>query len=127
MPLKTDKIICHGFVYECELGFHPNENRIRQKIKIDLEVSVLPIPSEHRDQIAHIRLDYYKANILMKEILTKNKFNLVETVAEEIAVVLLREFHVEDVKISVTKYPLDMPNVEGVTYECLRSSHDIQK
>lgn len=123
MAGQTDKILCHGFVYECELGFHAHEHRIHQKIRVDLEVAVKPIPAAHSDQVSQIRLDYHSANRLMRDLLLSRKFNLLETVAEEISKKLLEEFNIESVKIRVTKYPLDMPNVEGVSYECVRERH----
>lgn len=124
---NKDKIICKGFVYDCELGFHPHESRIHQKIKVDLTAFVSRIPADHGDKINEIRLDYYKANKLLAEHLKSRQFNLVETVADEIATLILDQFRVEAILVSVTKFPMDMPNIESIAFECFRSRDDLKK
>lgn len=117
-----DKIQCHGMNFECSLGFHPHEKKVRQKITVDLEVAVNPIKSEDTDQIGALKMDYFIANQKLSKLFESKKYNLLETVALDVAHLLLKEFVVNSVRVRVTKYPLDMPNVGSVSYECFRTS-----
>ena|SRR3990167_1621557 len=121
MP-TNDIIVCKALQYECILGFHRQEKNVPQKISIDLEASVLPPRKSEQDQIESIRFDYYIANQLIKEFLEGRKFNLVETVAHEIAGLLLDRFKVASIKVTVVKYPLDMLNASSISYTCVKKS-----
>ncbi|MBU1916770.1 MAG: dihydroneopterin aldolase [bacterium] len=115
----NDKIICKGLTCECVLGFHDYEKKLKQKISIDFEVSVAR-PQQNDDAVTAIQLDYYKATNIITEFIATRQFNLIETVSDEIAQLLLEAFPIKDALIHVTKYPADMPHVESVTYQCYR-------
>ena len=115
----NDKIICKGLTCECVLGFHDYEKKLKQKISIDFEVSVAR-PQQCDDAVSAIQLDYYKATNMITDFVAQKQFNLIETISDEIAHLLLESFPIYDALISVTKYPADMPHVESVTYQCYR-------
>ncbi|MDO8520131.1 MAG: dihydroneopterin aldolase [Deltaproteobacteria bacterium] len=116
----TDLILCRGLTFRCEIGFHPVEKSKKQKIVIDLEASVAPIKKELADQIRGIRLDYFRANRQIGELLKRKKFKLIEAAAGAVADLILENFDVRAVTVSLTKYPLGIPNMESVTYRCHR-------
>lgn len=138
-------LICQGFTYDCSLGFHENEKGVKQKILVDVEVT-LKASSRAQCETCHsepeaknlqktgrsftyaqddrpdsIPFDYFKANQLIAEFLKDKHFNLIETLGQGIAELLLEKFKVPSVKVSVTKKPLDMPNVGCVKFVCTRS------
>lgn len=121
MSRMEDKIICRGLQFECTLGFHRHEKTVPQKIMIDLDVWVASLLQEEYDQVESIRFDYYEANQLIKKFFQGRRFNLVETVAHEVANLLLQQFKINSVQVAVTKFPLDMPNATSITYVCSRS------
>lgn len=118
--MKGDKIICRGLVFECGIGFHSVEKKIKQKISVDFEATVSPLKPAEADKIKAIRLDYFKANQQIGELFSKKHFKLIETAAEEVADLILKNFDVKGVLVTVTKYPLDMSNTASVSYQCLR-------
>ena len=128
-----DTIICQGFTYDCSLGFHANEKGITQKIVVDVEVPVVGAgskPAHDSELLMRAGLepaptfDYFIANQLISEFLKTKHFNLIETVGQGVAELLLEKFDVPSVKVSVTKRPLDMPNVGCVKYVCERCRGD---
>ncbi|MBX7149316.1 dihydroneopterin aldolase [bacterium] len=106
--------------FECELGFHPYEKKIRQKITLDLEVGVYAIDTSKKDDIDAIKMDYFEANQMLGKLFESRRYNLLETVAEDVAELLLHNFSIVSVLVKVTKYPLEMPNVPAVSYVCFR-------
>jgi 7,8-dihydroneopterin aldolase/epimerase/oxygenase len=118
---QHDKIMCQGLACECVLGFHDYEKKLKQKISIDFEVSVAKT-QDGDDAVSAIQLDYYKATNMITEFIAARQFNLIETISNEIARLLLEAFPIKDALIRVTKYPADMPHVESVTYQCYRRS-----
>lgn len=117
---SADKIICRGFQFECHLGFHGHEKGAKQKISVDLEVLVSPLNEKEKDKVSAIRFNYFKANQEISKFLEDKRFNLIETVTEEIAQLLLECFKIQAVRVSVTKYPADIPGEPSVTYVCYR-------
>jgi len=121
MDAPLDKVLCRGFVYECEVGFHDCELRIPQRIRIDVVAWVTRIPASAREQPAAVRFDYYAANKDIKQLLGERRFNLIETLGEAVAERLLERHQAEAVEVTVSKFPLHMPNAESVGYVCYRS------
>lgn len=121
MKIKQDMIRCRGFTYQAHVGFHANEQNRRQKISLDLDAVVLSGEAGKWDRVDSVKMDYYQANQLLKSFFDNKRFNLVEAVAEEVAVLLLKEFDIEAIWVTVTKYPEDMPNIGSVSYRCYRT------
>lgn len=120
MSPKYDIICCQGLDYECHIGFHDYELHGSQKITVDLTAFFSFTSAKCSDAVASIRFDYFIANQKIKDFLNGKRFNLIETLAQEVAKLLLQEFKVEKINVRVTKYPLDMPNMKSVFFECER-------
>ena len=123
MTAATDTLCLNELIYECELGFHPSEKGVRQRIRVDLEVSVEAIVRGGEDRIDSIRLDYFEAERVIGKLLENRHFNLVETVTEKIAKTLLEHFPIRGVKVTVTKYPINIPSLKSISYTCHREKH----
>ena len=126
---SMDTLICQGFEYDCQLGFHEHERDVTQKISVDIEVA-FPVGAGftpalgYKDNPSSVPFDYFKANELIAAFLKDKQFNLIETVCQAIAEMLLESFALKIIKVSVTKFPLNMANVKAVTYCCSRESDD---
>ncbi|OVE81381.1 hypothetical protein BVY03_04140 [bacterium K02(2017)] len=117
---NLDIISCNSFEFECELGFHQFELGIKQKIKLDFDVLIEPIPSEYRDDMKYLKFDYFLANKIIQEYLIDRRYDLIEALAEDLAQLMLKSFKIKAVKMGVTKFPADMPNTQSITYTCFR-------
>lgn len=115
----SDKIICRGLVYQVSVGFHKNEAGILQRIGIDF-VAEISESSIQLDKQEALLLDYDLAHQLLLSFLTGRHFNLIETIGDEVAQLLLEKFPIEAVTVTVHKNPLNMPTNSFVSFECRR-------
>ena len=97
-----DIIFLHGLEVECVIGVWEWERRIKQKVQIDLDMS-----ADIRSAAATDRLDdtlNYKA--IAKRVISHVKnsdYQLVETLAESVANILLTEFTVSWCRVKINK------------------------
>lgn len=110
-----DKII-GSFTYECEVGFHEEEKGLLQKITIDFTAYVTPMVPHEREGEGAVRMDYSRANSLLMGFFKGRKYKLLETILEDVALLLMKNFPIHGVEVSVTKHPLGMPNAHSVSY-----------
>ncbi len=119
---SLDRIFCKGLSFEARIGFHDYELKTSQKIVVDLTAFVDPLLGD--DRPLSVRMDYYKANQLIRELVGNNSFQLIETLAENIAQLLLKNFDIRAVELTLTKFPLDMPNAVSVSYILKRKKNE---
>ncbi|MCK5727158.1 MAG: dihydroneopterin aldolase [Thiotrichaceae bacterium] len=84
------------------IGIYDWERRIRQQVRIDLEMgwdNRVPAQSDDIKQT----MNYKAAAKLVTAYIKKTEFQLVETLAENIATLLLKEFSLPWVKITLGK------------------------
>jgi 7,8-dihydroneopterin aldolase/epimerase/oxygenase len=97
-----DRIFLHGLTAECIIGFIDWERRVRQTVVVDLE---MPVDCRHAaltDEVADT-LDYKKVAKRALEFISTSEFKLVETLAHRLALVVLGEFGVEWVRVTLNK------------------------
>jgi 7,8-dihydroneopterin aldolase/epimerase/oxygenase len=97
-----DRIFLHGLTADCIIGFIDWERRVRQTVVVDLE---MPVDCRHAaltDEIAD-SLDYKKVAKRALQFISVSEFNLVETLAQRLALMILEEFGVEWVRVSLNK------------------------
>ncbi len=97
-----DRIFLRGLAIDCVIGFIEWERRIKQTVVIDLELPVDCRAAAVRDRVEDT-LDYKKVAKRVIAFVEASEFQLVETLAERIAQLVLAEFAVEWVRISVNK------------------------
>ena len=98
----SDRIFLHGLTAECIIGFIDWERRVKQTVVLDIE---LPVDCRHAartDEVADT-LDYKKVAKRVLAFVEASEFKLVETLAHRLALVILDEFGVEWVRITVNK------------------------
>ena len=97
-----DKIFLSALTVECIVGIWEWERRVKQTVIIDLEMAAdirRAAASDHIDDT----IDYKKVAKRLLAFVGESQFNLVETLAEQIARVIVTEFGVSWVKVRLNK------------------------
>jgi dihydroneopterin aldolase len=97
-----DRIFLRGLSVDCIIGFIEWERRVRQTVVIDLEMPVDCRRAALSDDVADT-LDYKKVAKRVIAFVAASQFNLVESLIERTALLVLEEFGVEWVRLSINK------------------------
>jgi 7,8-dihydroneopterin aldolase/epimerase/oxygenase len=119
-----DRIFLHGLTAECIIGFIDWERRVRQTVVVDLEMPVDCRYAARTDEVADT-LDYKKVAKRALEYIRTSEFKLVETLAHNLALVILAEFGVQWVRVSLNK-PGAIRNSRDVGVVIERSRADLE-
>ena len=87
---------------QAAIGAFDWEQRIRQTVLIDLEMPVDSSKAAASDKLEDT-IDYKAIAKRVKTFAEQSRFALIETLAEQTAQLIIDEFHVEYVKLSVSK------------------------
>jgi 7,8-dihydroneopterin aldolase/epimerase/oxygenase len=99
---SVDTIFLRGLTVECIIGFIDWERRVKQTVVIDLEVPVDCRNAAIRDEVEDT-LDYKKVTKRVIAFVEASEFKLVETLAHRLALLVLEEFGVPWIRLSVNK------------------------
>lgn len=119
-----DRVHGMGLHHACRIGFHPHEQTILQRLRIDFEAETDWRRTARADDETLGLVDYSEVDKAVGELVQARSWRLIEAVAEAVAELICRRFPVEAVRVKVTKHPVDMPEVEGVAVECWRHRED---
>ena len=97
-----DKVLIKNLQVETIIGIFNWEREVRQVVSIDLEMEFNNKVAAKSDDIEDA-LDYKKIGKRVSSYVEISKFKLVERLAEQIAKLVLKEFPVSSLTISVTK------------------------
>lgn len=97
-----DIIFLRGLEVETVIGIYDWERTIRQTVIIDLEMGTDIRPAAATDDIAHT-LDYKAVSKRIIGFVETSSFFLVETLAERISAIVLDEFAVPWVRLTLNK------------------------
>lgn len=117
-----DKVFVQGLEVLTTIGVYEWEKGIRQKIRFDLEMGCDTRAAALGDDI-DLALDYASLSKKVSAYAEQNHVELVETMAEHIAQLILAEFPVKSVRVRLTK-PGAVPNAAGVGVEIERFAKD---
>ncbi|MEZ5500625.1 MAG: dihydroneopterin aldolase [Steroidobacteraceae bacterium] len=98
----ADVIFLRGLTTECIIGFIDWERRVRQRVVIDLEMPADCRRAAARDSVDDT-LDYKRVAKRIIAFVEESQFHLVETLAERLAALLLEEFALAWVRLSINK------------------------
>ena len=99
---KADHIFLGGLECECIIGFIDWERRVPQKVVIDLELPCDCAHTARTDSVADT-IDY---KLVAKRVLSfvgASQFQLLETLAQRLAELLLEEFALAWIRIRINK------------------------
>jgi dihydroneopterin aldolase len=97
-----DIIFLRGLEIETTIGIYEWERKIKQTVILDLEMAADIRQAASFDDIQYT-VDYKAVAKRLIEFVEKSEFYLVETLAERIAQLLLREFSLPWVRVSLNK------------------------
>jgi len=97
-----DVIFLSGLTTECIIGIWDWERRVKQKIVIDLEMAADVRKAAASDAIEDT-LDYKRVAKRLLAFVSESQFQLVETLSERVAQVVVTEFDVPWVKVRLNK------------------------
>ena len=97
-----DRIFLRELRVEAVIGIWEWEQRIRQTVSIDLEMAADARAAATSDSVEST-LNYRDVAKRVRNLVADSRFHLVETLAESVARVIVEEFNVGWVKVSVAK------------------------
>ena len=100
--LSGDRIFLRGLTAECVIGFIDWERRVKQTVVVDLELPVDCARAAASDAVADT-VDYKRVAKRVLAYIEASEFKLVETLAQRLAMVLLEEFALDWVRVSLNK------------------------
>jgi dihydroneopterin aldolase len=98
----TDTVFVHELKVETIIGIWGWERKIRQMVSIDLEMGADIRRAAETDSI-NDTLNYKAISKRVQQFVADSEFQLVETMAEKIAELVLQEFKVPWIQVRVSK------------------------
>jgi dihydroneopterin aldolase len=99
---STDVIFLTGLTVDCIVGIWDWERRVKQKIVLDLEMAADVRRAAASDSIEDT-LDYKKVTKRLLVFVGESQYQLVETLAERVAELIVMEFSVPWVRVRLNK------------------------
>jgi len=97
-----DIVYIRDLKIDCVIGVFEWERRVRQNVILDLDMAADVRRAAATDRITDA-LDYKAVSKRLIEFVGASEFQLVETLAEQTAALLLREFRLSWVRVRVNK------------------------
>lgn len=113
-----DRIFIEGLALDISIGIHAHEKTTPQRVLIDVDLYVAPAQSGGSDDIRNT-VSYETCVQRITALAGSKHFNLVETLAEEIAEACLEHEAVQKTRVKVRK-PDIITNTKGVGIKILR-------
>lgn len=102
MNEHADRIFLHALTTEAIIGIYDWERRVRQTVVLDIEIPCDVRRAAAADSI-DATLNYKKLAKRILEFVQQSEYHLVETLAEHTALMLLEEFKLEWVRLTLNK------------------------
>jgi 7,8-dihydroneopterin aldolase/epimerase/oxygenase len=118
-----DRIFLRGLTAECVIGFIDWERRVKQTVVVDLELPVDCRQAAVTDDV-NDTVDYKKVSKRVLAFIEASEFKLVETLAQRLAMLILEEFALEWIRLSINK-PGAIRNSRDVGVAIERSRADL--
>jgi dihydroneopterin aldolase len=99
---STRRVFINDLVLDCLIGVHRHERDGSQRVRINLDLTVLESPEPIDDRLSNV-LCYEDLIVKVRRLATSGHVNLVETLAERLAALCLGEPGVQTVKVRVEK------------------------
>ena len=102
MNQTTDRVFLRELAVECIIGFLDWERLVRQTVYLDIEAPIDCRRAALTDDVAQT-LDYKRLSKLVIAFVGSSEFKLVETLADRTARLILTEFDIPWVRLSLNK------------------------
>ena len=97
-----DTIFLRDLEINATIGIFEWEKRIKQKVRIDLEMATDIAKAAATDSIEDT-LDYKAISKRIIQFVDESQYELIETLIEKIAEIILNEFHVPWTRVTLSK------------------------
>jgi len=102
LPRAIYRIVVRDLLLKCSIGIYEHERMSPQRVRINVDLSVSEVVGGAHDDIVNV-YNYEDVIAGTKEIIASGHIDLVETLAERIASLCLKDARVEDVRVKVEK------------------------
>lgn len=97
-----DQICIQGIQLSCVIGTHEWERKLKQKLTLDLVLEQDLSPAGQSDRLED-SIDYAAVVDAVVGLAVESKFKLIEALAEAVAALILAEFSITAVAVTVNK------------------------
>lgn len=112
----SSRIIISSLVVPAIIGVHPHERLSEQLLSIDLSFFVDLDNAASRDSLSDTH-DYSKICEAIIFFVKKTPCQLLETLTKRLSDYLKNTFQLSALELTITKKPIDIPNVGGVSVQ----------
>lgn len=114
---RVDKVFIRQLKVSAQVGILPWECENHQDIFFDIDIAVDANQIVQTDNINHT-VDYAKVKKCISQFAKQHRFNLIETLADKIAALLIENFNIQWLRLTLTKpRAFDGDALAGVTIE----------
>lgn len=114
-----DRVFIEQLKVSSTIGVYDWEKSIKQDLYFDLEMAFDNKPAAKDDNI-ELALDYFKVSEEVTLYAQANQFELLETMAENVASLIMNKFNVSWIRLKLHK-PDAIQNVKSLGVEIVRS------
>lgn len=116
---SKDRVLIEGLTVLTTIGVYDWEKTIKQKLIVDLEMAWDNQPAGSSDDVS-LCLDYFLVSQAITTFIENSQFELIESVAEQVAELIIQQFSVGWLKVKVSK-PSAIVNASNVAVVIERS------
>jgi dihydroneopterin aldolase len=116
--VNVDIVFIRQLQIETVIGIYAWEQTVRQTVLLDLEMGTDIRAAAQSADIARA-LDYHAISVRLSEYVSGRAFALIETIAEQCAAIVMQEFSVPWLRLTVTK-PTAVPAAQAVGVTIVR-------
>lgn len=116
---SKDRVLIEGLTVLTTIGVYDWEKTIKQKLIVDLEMAWDNQPAGSSDDVS-LCLDYFLVSQAITSFIENSQFELIESVAEQVAELIIQQFLVDWLKVKVSK-PSAIVNASNVAVVIERS------
>ena len=111
------KLSIQGLALECRLGVLEEERAKARTIWMNLELAIDASKVAERDDVREA-IDYAALVASVKQLVEGKSYHLMETLAEDVAALILRRFQTPEVEVKVKKRAL--PGIDSAAVDITR-------
>ena len=117
--MAKDIIFIEGLEIETIIGVYEHERDIKQKVVLDIEMTIPESDAANSDDLRHT-VDYDAVSKLVTSYVIDTQYQLIESLAEQVASLVLGAFATDSLKLKLSK-PGAVKNAKSVGLIILRS------
>ena len=117
--MAKDIIFIEGLEIETIIGVYEHERDIKQKVVLDIEMTLPESDASSSDDLRHT-VDYDAVSKLVTSYVIDTQYQLIESLAEQVASLVLGAFATDSLKLKLYK-PGAVKNAKSVGLIILRS------